>query len=316
MRGKPVLCFYYITYRCNAKCVFCGIPKRGGPLAETGRVFAHLDQLAGLGVRYIDFTGGEPLLHPDLNLMLEKSEELGLHTTVTTNCMLYPSRAKELRGLVDFLHFSLDSADKSEHDGIRGIPCFDKVMESIETARDLGERPDILMTVTRDNLNRIEPMLEIAAANKLMLVLNPVFDYSGDGAPDRSLAKKMLEIPPRKYLYNNTAFLKMILEGGNNPVSPRCRAVSAAVVISPEGKMLLPCFHRAVESLEIEEGIEAARNSSAFRKALHKQGRYDFCRGCTINCYFDPSFLYTPDALFIRSLAAKVKYAYDKFLTG
>ncbi len=316
MRSKPVLCFYYVTYRCNAKCEFCDIPARGGPMADTGRVFSHLEQLAELGIRYIDFTGGEPLLHPDLNLMLEWAGNLGMHTTVTTNCLLYPKRAEELKGLVDFLHFSLDSPERESHDAIRGVPCYDRVIESLKIAGALGERPDILMTITRDNIDQIEPLLEIAARHKLMLVLNPVFDYFSDSAPDRALAGKLREIPPRKYLYNNTAFLDMILEGGNLPDNPRCRAVSATVVISPDGKMLLPCYHHANSSVDLAEGLRAARSSFAFKKALRSQGRYDFCRGCTINCYFDPSFLYSLDKFFIRSLAAKVKYAYDKFLTG
>jgi hypothetical protein len=70
-----------------------------------------------------------------------------------------------------------------------------------------------------------------------------------------------------------------------------------------------------VEELDLAEGIAGVRKSRIFRRALQKQGKYKFCRGCSINCYFDPSFLYKPDGLLIRSLIAKAKYAYDKFLT-
>ena len=269
-----------------------------------------------MGVLYVDFTGGEPLLHPELPRLLKKAGELGLHTSVTTNCLLYPAKAEKLQGLVDLLHFSLDSADREQHDSLRGVKCFDKVMESIEIAVKLGERPDILMTVNRDNFDQIEPMHEIARKNKLMLILNPIFDYIDSNGPDRDLAEKLMTLKSRKYLYNNTAFLKMMLEGGNDPVKPRCRAVSATIVISPEGKQLLPCFHKAAEDLDLEGGIENARKTKTFRSALQKQGRYDFCWGCTINCYFDPSFLYKKDGLFIRSIMAKAKYAYDKYLTS
>ena len=269
-----------------------------------------------MGVLYVDFTGGEPLLHPDLADLLKKAGEYGLHTSVTTNCLLYPKQAEKLAGLVDLLHFSLDSADRDQHDGIRGVKCFDKVMESISIAAELGERPDILMTVNRDNFDQIQPVHEIARKNKLMLILNPIFDYIDSEAPDRELAENLMSLPAKKYLYNNTAFLKMMLQGGNDPVKPRCRAVSAAIVISPDGKQLIPCFHKAVEELLLEEGLKAARQTAQFRSALQKQGKYEFCRGCTINCYFDPSFLYKKDGLFIRSLMAKAKYAYDKYLTS
>ena len=314
--AKPILCFYYLTYRCNARCSFCDIYRRKTTLADPALVEQHLKQLKPLGVRFIDFTGGEPLLHPDLPELLKIAGKTGFHTSVTTNCILYPKLAEKLRGLVDLLHFSLDSADAAQHDGIRGVNCFEKVMESIEIAVALKEKPDVLMTVTPDNFSQIGPVHEIAAKNKLMLILNPVFEYVSDDGPDRELADKLLKLPRKKYLYNNTAFLKLMLEGGNRAESTRCKAVSATVVISPEGDLLLPCFHHAVETVSLSEGVMAARKTAAFKRALQKQGKYDFCAGCTINCYFDPSFVYTPDSLFFRSLLAKTKYAVDKYLTG
>ena len=316
MVPKPILCLYYLTYRCNARCSFCDIYERKGGFADPKTVKKHLRQLGELGIRYIDFTGGEPLLHPDLPDLLQKADEFGMHTSITTNCILYPKMAGELTGLVDILHFSLDSADKAQHDELRGVPCFDKVMESIDTALSLNERPDILMTVTRDNFDQIEPLLKIASQRKLMLVLNPIFDYRNQREPDRELAKQMMEIIPRKYLYNNTAFLKMILQGGNNPQKPRCKAVSSTIVISPEGELLLPCYHHAVDKLSLSDGIAAARETPAFNRALQNEGRYSFCAGCVINCYFDPSFVYTVDELFLRSIMAKAKYVIDKFLTS
>jgi len=296
--------------------LFCDIYDRQVKDADTSVVKRHLEQLRELDVRYIDFTGGEPLLHHNLPELLEYAGRIGLHTSVTTNCILYPQKAEEIKGLVDFLHFSLDAADAKLHDEIRGVRCFDKVIESIHLAKDLGERPDILMTVTSRNFDQIEPVLDIASNNKLMLILNPVFDYVNGDGPDSELADKMMSLPRRKYLYNNTAFLKMMMEGGNDIKNPRCRAVSSSIVISPAGKQMLPCYHKSSVEVDLSDGLLEARKTKAFRSALQKQGRYNFCQGCTINCYFDPSFLYKPDSFFIRSLMAKAKYAYDKFLTS
>lgn len=276
----------------------------------------HLQELTALNIRYIDFTGGEPLLHPDLPELLQFAGKLGFHTTVTTNCILYPRRAPELKGLVDFLHFSLDAAEADKHNSLRGVDCFHKVIDSMDLAIELGEKPDILMTVTPANFDQIEPLWKIVSKRKLMLILNPVFEYLSDKSPDRELAEKLLKLSARKYLYNNTAFLQLMLEGGNRPDKSRCKAVTAAVVISPEGELLLPCFHHASIALDLSGGLAAARKTPEFRRALQKQGKYDFCAGCAINCYFDPSFLYQPDSLFIRSMIAKTKYAVDKYLTS
>ena len=63
LRSKPVLCNYYLTYRCNAQCSFCDIWEKPSPYADSESFFANLRDLKRLGVKIIDFTGGEPLLH-------------------------------------------------------------------------------------------------------------------------------------------------------------------------------------------------------------------------------------------------------------
>jgi len=135
--------------------------------------------LKRLGVRVIDFTGGEPLLHRQLPEMLALARQMGFITTVTTNALLYPKQAERLRGLVDMLHFSLDSSDRDTHDRGRGVACYDFVLESIRVARALGERPDVLLPVFRHNLADLEAVCrEITQPNGLVLILNLAFDYN------------------------------------------------------------------------------------------------------------------------------------------
>ncbi len=109
---KPILCNYYITYRCNAKCAFCDIWKkksyRESPDCSLADVAQNLPLLKKIGVKFIDFTGGEPLLHPALLEMLRRAKRYRFYTSVTTNCLLYPERAKELNRLIDLLHHRAD----------------------------------------------------------------------------------------------------------------------------------------------------------------------------------------------------------------
>ena len=122
---KPVLCNYYVTYRCNAACGFCDIWEQPSPMISLDDARRNLDDLRRLGVRIIDFTGGEPLLHTRLHDLLAMAKARGFLTTVTTNGLLYPKRARQLAGLVDLLHFSIDSSDPAEHDASRGVHGFD-----------------------------------------------------------------------------------------------------------------------------------------------------------------------------------------------
>ena len=131
----PVLCNYYLTYRCNASCSFCDIWEKPSPYITLEQAEANFKDLKKLGVKVIDFTGGEPLLHRELDLLLRMAKEHGFITTVTTNGLLYPKYARRLRGLVDMLHFSLDSAHEEEHNRSRNVDCFQHVMQSISLAK-------------------------------------------------------------------------------------------------------------------------------------------------------------------------------------
>lgn len=103
---KPVLCNYYVTYRCNASCHFCDIWEKPSPYINKTDVNQNLKALKKLGVKVVDFTGGEPLLHNEIHDFLLMAKEMGFITTLTTNGLLYPKKAKQLSGLIDMLHFS------------------------------------------------------------------------------------------------------------------------------------------------------------------------------------------------------------------
>ena len=96
----PLLCNYYVTTKCNARCIFCDIYKKPGRHADMNHVRENLRDLKKLGVAFVDFTGGEPLLHPHLPEILSFSKKLGLRSTVTTNTLLYPKFADQLKGKI------------------------------------------------------------------------------------------------------------------------------------------------------------------------------------------------------------------------
>ena len=44
------------------------------------------------------------------------------------------------------------------------------------------------------------------------------------------------------------------------------------------------------------------------------EGRFDFCKGCTVNCYFEPSFAFPTNLYAVASLTSKIKYGYNKLI--
>jgi MoaA/NifB/PqqE/SkfB family radical SAM enzyme len=323
----PILLHYYITERCNCRCTFCDIWKTQTHKSADARfedIHQNLREARQLGVRFVDFTGGEPLLHDDLPEMLGEAKRLGLQTTLTTNGLLYPKRAESLSGRVNFLHFSLDALSAKKHDTIRGQRSFQHVMQSLDAARELGETPDLLFTVNEQNISYLKPMSEFARALGLMLIVNPVFSYAAFNAPDLQLLQKIDKFRATPFVYVNSAFNLLRRRGGNQVKFPRCRVVDSTIVISPDNKLILPCYHFRQKSIDLSEEsakipkkqngnlLRQIQNSKMWKYYQRRQGRFDFCQGCHLNCYFDPSFFYKIDDYFWTSLVAKSRYWHDK----
>lgn len=313
---KPVLCNYYVTYRCNASCSFCDIWEKPSPYITLENAEKNLSDLKKLGVKVIDFTGGEPLLHRQIVELLTIAKEKKMITTLTTNALLYPKYAEKLKGLVDMLHFSLDSPDKDEHDKMRGVKCFDAVIKSIEIAKKLNERPDILFTVFDYNVDKIQRIYEeICLPNNLILILNPAFEYNEVKTGEilnENLLNTLSKWGKKKNIYLNEAFITLRKDGGNHIEKPICRAGSTTIVISPENKLVLPCYHLGIESIAIEDDLFTLYQSKKVQQLIKEEGKYPQCEGCVINCYMQPSFAVEISKYFWKALPSTLKYNYMK----
>lgn len=312
VRKKPVLCNYYVTYRCNATCSFCDIWERPSPYITLENAEANLKDLKRLGVRIVDFTGGEPLLHQQIPQLLEMAKKMGFVTTLTTNTLLYPKKAEMLKGLVDMLHFSLDSPVKEEHDKSRGVACFDHLQDSIQLARKLGERPDIIFTVFPHNLHQINQVWKEYAIDKnLILILNPAFEYNkvhtgGNLAPEQ--LEELRSWGKRKNVFLNEAMIQLRLDGGNQVDKPVCKALTSTIVISPENELVLPCYHLGIESIPIDNHLFELYQSEKVKRMKQWEGRLPGCQGCTVNCYLQPSFTVNMNRYWFLSAPSALKY--------
>jgi MoaA/NifB/PqqE/SkfB family radical SAM enzyme len=312
----PVLCNYYLTYRCNATCSFCDIWEKPSSYINLENFRENLIGLKKLGVKVIDFTGGEPLLHSKLDILLEEAKKAGFITTVTTNCLLYPKYADRLKGNIDMLHFSLDSPDEEEHNLSRGVKCFDKLLDSIHIAKKNKERPDILFTVFEQNVDKIERVWnEITQPNDLVLILNPVFNYNnvntGENLSEESL-QKLLWWGKQKNVYLNEAFIELRRNGGNHVENPVCLAASTTIVISPENKLVLPCYHLGTKNFDIKGNLVDLYNSKEVQEIVALEGKLKECEGCVINCYMQPSFSVEINKYFWKALPSTLKYNFIK----
>ena len=92
----PILILYPHS-RCNCRCVMCDIWKtsetREIGVADLER---HAADIASLGVRWVIFSGGEPLMHSDLFSLCRRLRALGIRLTVLSTGLLLARHAGAL----------------------------------------------------------------------------------------------------------------------------------------------------------------------------------------------------------------------------
>jgi MoaA/NifB/PqqE/SkfB family radical SAM enzyme len=290
----PTTCNYYVTLRCNQRCTFCNIPHTndGSPSREPTmeQVRANFRDLKRLGVMFLDVTGGEPLLYRNIVEMLALAKKHRFFTTVTTNGMLYPKFADQLAGKVDALLFSIDSTDPDEHDRIRAMKSFHLALEALAAARKLNQPLYISHVVTNESYDHVDEMVRFAHDQGAILYLNPCFSFFGNEGLDRDKARGLYKYFGKPGIIVDGAQLKLIASGGNDPEDPVCRAVTSTVVISPENQLWLPCYHFKNDAIPIDGKLyDLYTHSDVVQRAKADEGRYSFCKNCTVYCYMRSS---------------------------
>ncbi len=107
----PVLAHIIPMRRCNLACTYCNEFDDFSKPVPLDTMFQRLDHLAGLGTTVITISGGEPLLHPDLDDIIAHARKRGMIAGMITNgYLLTADRIKRLnRAGLDHLQISIDN---------------------------------------------------------------------------------------------------------------------------------------------------------------------------------------------------------------
>src|SRR3954451_1273422 len=81
----PIMAHIIPTRRCNLACTYCNEYDDFSKPVPTDEMLRRIDHLAELGTSIISFSGGEPLLHPDLDLLIARIRYHGRLAGMITN---------------------------------------------------------------------------------------------------------------------------------------------------------------------------------------------------------------------------------------
>jgi MoaA/NifB/PqqE/SkfB family radical SAM enzyme len=177
-----------LSFGCNLKCVMCNHWRetRPPPLPFQ-RLQEIVTELAALGCRKIHFSGGEPLLRPDVPELVAQAASLGIRTTLTTNGTLVDKELAKrlvqagLRGV----NVSIDSPARKVHDKVRGVEgAWKKAVRAVGYFRKYAHKGKITIrintVVSQQNYSSLLEMADFTSqirADQLNLI--PVDDHCG-----------------------------------------------------------------------------------------------------------------------------------------
>jgi cyclic pyranopterin phosphate synthase len=162
-----------VTDRCNLHCKYCVDGSFGFiPHAEVlsyEEILRFIRITAGLGVKKVRLTGGEPLVRKGIAYLLKEINSIeGIEdVSLTTNGVLLGDKIEELKEAgLRRINISLDTMKKDRFVQITGVDAFDGVIRGIESAVRVGLDPIKINTVIIKGFNDDEILQFVKAAKK------------------------------------------------------------------------------------------------------------------------------------------------------
>ena len=261
--------------RCNSRCVMCDIWRiRQIREITAADLEPHMASLRELKVRWVVFSGGEPLMHSDLFALSRRLRSEGIRTTVLTAGLTLARHAAQVAEHIDDVIVSIDGP-REIHDRIRGVPdAYGRLERGIHALRLHRSSMPIhgRCTVQKGNFRHLRATVEAALELRLDSLsflaadisseafnheqrsesarLNVALDENEIVCLSAELEALVAEYPQliqagfirekpeklRKILLHFRAHL-----GQAPPVAPRCNAPWVSAVIESDGAVR-PCF--------------------------------------------------------------------------
>ena len=160
-----------VSDKCNYQCVFCSrdfnkaVNLNMPPdfLEECIRIFAKL------GGKKVTFTGGEPLIYPQLMEILNLTKSLGLINSITTNGSMLSFQSKEFYNLVDALNISIPSFVPQEYISLTHGISLEDIKHNAVYASSMGLKVKINCVYNQGRELMIDDMIEYFSQHGIII---------------------------------------------------------------------------------------------------------------------------------------------------
>lgn len=275
----PLLAHIIPIRRCNLACAYCNEYddfSKPVPLDEMTR---RVDRLASFGTSIITISGGEPLLHPELDDIVRRIRDHGMIAGMITNgYLLVADRIKRLNAAgLEFLQISIDNAQPDEVSK-KSLKVLDQKLELLAEHADfhvninsvLGSgihHPDDALAVARR-------ALELGFSSTVGIIHDGNGQLQPLGPDEREIFEEIMRLGKRSFSRVNS-FQHNIAAGREN--NWRCRAGSRYLYICEDGLVHYCSQQRGYPGIPLGEYTAERRRHEFYTKK-------SCAPRCTVSC--------------------------------
>ena len=180
---KPVV-VWNVGRRCNLRCIHCYSQSNDQEYPDeltTEEGFALIDDLAQFGSPVLLFSGGEPLMRPDLFELIAHARSKGMRAVLSTNGTLITKEiAQKLKDFdLSYVGISLDGLEKI-HDSFRGKKgAFKEAIAGLRNCQEVGIKVGLRFTINKKNAEDIPGIFQLLRDENIPRVCFYHLVYSG-----------------------------------------------------------------------------------------------------------------------------------------
>lgn len=191
VEGKPSrvldgsIAIWNFTNRCNLSCLHCysKADLDAVDTLSTADIMDTLPKLKANGIKFLIFSGGEPLTRKDLFEIAGRCKELGIVTYLSTNGLyVKQSNAEKILDAFNYIGISIDGSPEV-HDKFRGLKgSFAQSMKAVDLLNSFGKtKVGIRFTITKDTYDDLAFIFDLAEQHAIPKVYISHLVYSGRG---------------------------------------------------------------------------------------------------------------------------------------
>ena len=275
----PLLVHIIPIRRCNLSCTYCNEYDDYSKPVPTEEMFRRIDRLGAMGASVITISGGEPLLHPDLDAIIARIRKNGMLAGLITNgYLLVADRIERLnRAGLEYLQISIDNVNPDDVSK-KSLRVLDKKLELLA---EYAEFQVNINSVLGSDVRNPEDALTIAhRAIELGFTSTVGILHDGNGQlqplgeRQREIFEEIMRLGKRSFTRVN-GFQHNIAAGRENEW--RCRAGSRYLYVCEDGLVHYCSQQRGYPGVPLEQYSTDQRR----REFLTKKG---CAPRCTVSC--------------------------------